>query len=132
MGEALKINTVLTTLKCALAFPPSQVKLCLLCCQQGLTILDSSLFGPRSLERNRAGDIGARSLARAFKDNKALTSLKCAPASPPPQVKMRSLCCQQGLTAVIAPCLALAVFEATKSVQKAPSTSVRLSRSTRH
>eukprot|EP00962_Isochrysis_galbana_P061192 scaffold36295_cov126-Isochrysis_galbana.AAC.4 len=43
---------------------------------------------------------------------------------------MCSLSCQQGLTAAIASCLALAVFGPTASAPKAPSTSARASRST--
>eukprot|EP00962_Isochrysis_galbana_P031042 scaffold10094_cov128-Isochrysis_galbana.AAC.3 len=98
IGEGLKINTALTTLMCAPSFPPPQAKMRSLCCQQGVTVFGSSLFGPHSLWRNRIGDQGAQHIGEGLKNNKALTTLKCALASPPSQFRMCLLCCQQGLT----------------------------------
>jgi len=98
IGEALKINKTLTTLKCAPSFPPPQAKMRSLCCRQGLTVCDCFLFGPHSLKYNEIGDEGAQHIGKALKINKALTTLKCALGSPPSEAKMRSLCCQQGLT----------------------------------
>jgi hypothetical protein len=72
----------------------------LLCCQQGLTICGLSLFGPRSLRLNGIGAKGGQHIGEALNSNKTLTMLECALAFPPSQVKMRSLCCQQGADSV--------------------------------
>eukprot|EP00962_Isochrysis_galbana_P016122 scaffold4613_cov129-Isochrysis_galbana.AAC.17 len=81
IGEALKINKTLTTLMCAPSFPP-QAKMRSLCCQHGLTVCGCSLFGPHSLMDNKIGNEGAQHIGEALKTNKALTSLKYAPALP--------------------------------------------------
>jgi hypothetical protein len=41
------------------------------------------LFGPRSIASNDIGAIGAKYIGEALKINMALTTLKCAPISPP-------------------------------------------------
>eukprot|EP00962_Isochrysis_galbana_P031041 scaffold10094_cov128-Isochrysis_galbana.AAC.2 len=60
-----------------------------------LTLCGCSLFGPCSLTYNQILAEGAKHIGEALKINKTLTSLECVPATPP-QVEMRSLCCQQG------------------------------------
>eukprot|EP00962_Isochrysis_galbana_P028797 scaffold9130_cov124-Isochrysis_galbana.AAC.4 len=111
IGKALKINRTLTSLECALASPRQSCQMCSLCCEQLPTGCGCSLFGPHSLMDNKIGDEGTQHIGEALKTNKALTSLKYAPA--PRHNVMRLLCCQQGPTAVMAPCLALAVFPIT-------------------
>jgi hypothetical protein len=85
IGEVLKKNTILTSLKCAPASPCHSCQMCSLCCQQGaLTVCGCSLFDPRSLDRNRIGATGAMHIGEALKINKTLTSLTCAPPCPTP------------------------------------------------
>eukprot|EP00962_Isochrysis_galbana_P002850 scaffold787_cov115-Isochrysis_galbana.AAC.2 len=94
IGDALKINKTLTTLECAhpLSHRPKPK-----CARFVVSrVRGSSLFGPHSLGSNSIGDQGAQHIGEALKINTVLTSLECALASPPPQAKMRSLCCQQG------------------------------------
>jgi hypothetical protein len=87
IGEALKINKALTSLKYASRIRTTPNQMRSLCCQQGaLTVCGCSLFGPRSLSENEIGDEGAKHISEALKMNTALTSLKCAPASLPSQV----------------------------------------------
>jgi hypothetical protein len=105
IGESLKVNQALTSLKCAPRIPttPSQVRS--LYCQRGrLTACGCSLFCPRSLAKTSIGAKGAQHIGESLKVNKALTSLMCAPRIPTAPSQMRSLCCQQGgLTVLMCP-----------------------------
>jgi hypothetical protein len=90
IGEALKINKALTTLKCALTAPQLPNALALLSAG-GADVCDCSLFYPCSLHANNIGDKGAWHIGEALKMNKALTNLECAPDSPRQSCQMSSL-----------------------------------------
>eukprot|EP00962_Isochrysis_galbana_P012498 scaffold3542_cov113-Isochrysis_galbana.AAC.4 len=86
-----------------------------------------SLFDLHSLGKNSIGDRGAQHIGEGLKKNRALTKLKCGPLLHHPNSEALDLLLA-GLTAVIAPCLALAVFTTSASARKAQSTSARASR----
>jgi hypothetical protein len=76
IGEALKINKALTSLKCAPALPLHKSKSACFVVSRGALARECSLFGPRSLLGNCIGAEGVKHIGDALKMNKALTSLK--------------------------------------------------------
>jgi hypothetical protein len=142
IGEALKINKALTDLWCVPpphnTLPHTTATRCarfVVCTGAGSR--DCSLFGPCSLSNNKFGSEGAKHIGEALKINKTLTDLKCVLAphdkSPCSQLpKVLDLLSAGEPVPVIATCLAHAVLLITRSAWEVPSTSVRLSTSTRH
>jgi hypothetical protein len=112
--------------------PPSPVKIVLALLSAGaLLFVVAPCLALAGLKATRLALREPSTSARPSRSTWRLPPSSARPLPHPPQVKMRPLGCDQGaLTAVIAPCLALAGCAIMGLVIREPSTSARPSRST--